>query len=211
MNKARPMLLPRSCHPGLCYANLLSSSLDFANKVPSGSYRYLEEVWLRDVIRMKAYFRYIDKASATVQTDDEARDDYFRACNYYRYLLIYGQKSLAVEFVPANIYLRERFFDDAGERLDDNKVSALIDNKATQDHIAKEAVTEFVYKFYGNLIPAITTGDKRARDAVQEAIVLSEGPNSRSSIMNCFEAAIAIYFLTGLDEMPSDWYSARIP
>jgi hypothetical protein len=53
---------------------IIDRRLDLATKVPPGAYCYLERVWLRDLIRMKAYCRYLDKAPTLVQSDDEARD-----------------------------------------------------------------------------------------------------------------------------------------
>lgn len=190
---------------------IIDRRLDLATKVPPGAYCYLERVWLRDLIRMKAYFRYLDKAPTLVQSDDEAREDYFWACNHYRRLLIHGEKSSNIDFLPVSMYIKENFLDKSGEEVDATKVAFLIENKARQCHIIKHAecvqtVRKFVYAFYNNIIPAVVARDEAALMAVQDAIILSEGPASLLSIMNSFEAAIAIYFLKALDKLPPEWY-----
>jgi hypothetical protein len=54
-------------------------------------------------------------------------------------------------------------------------------------------------------------GDQHSRDQIREAILLSESKRrsdsriSRLSIMDCFEAAIAIYFVKGLEFSDDDW------
>ncbi len=53
---------------------------------------------------------------------------------------------------------------------------------------------------------ATINGSEAAKSRLVEAILSSEGSDSPLSIMNAFEAAIAIYFLKDLKGLPDEWY-----
>lgn len=112
-----------------------------------------------------------------------------------------------------------KYFEDDGRTLAEPAIKQLIARKADRyaRALAKKSDRDnwcdaagFVHKFYGNIISAISQEASTGIREVTEAIVWSEGKESRMEIMNCLEAAICIYFLKGFEESPEVWKTQTI-
>lgn len=194
---------------------VLSGEYNFVAKVPYSSFYHLENVYLRDVLQVKAYLLWEHKKHKQPQNEQTARANYLDACEFYRQKLAdQNIKADAIEFSYLQSYLTETYFRESPSILDEAKILPLIQNKAkmyiqehrsagdTQNWLDAE---RFVTGFYGNIIGAVIYGDEGSKIGIREAILRSEGRRSRLSIMSAFEAAIVIYFLKGFDAFADDW------
>jgi hypothetical protein len=146
-----------------------------------------------------------------------AEADYLEAEEKYRTLLEeQEQKRESEKFLSVRNYLREKYLDLATDKLDESKVHGMIEAKSKRYKLATETkkgndytnwcqAAEYVEKFYNNIISAVMHSDEQAKAQLRGAILLSEGKESRFSIMNAFEAAICLYFAKSLKFEPDDW------
>lgn len=207
-------------------ADVLDGNIDFVQKVGTDAFNYLEAAWLNEIIQIKAYFRYEQRKRRGEQPNDDKQNYYF-ACEYYRWRLIssrskYGQQY----FSPMAAYLRTQFLK-ADDKLDPVRAEELIRRKAKRYHdrrVFGDAAEDwtnaerYVQAFYENIIQAVgcpgrgdpgtatNNGSEAAKRRLVDAILSSEGPESPLSIMNAFEAAIAIYFFKDPKGLPEAWY-----
>lgn len=206
--------------------DVLEGKIDFVQKVGKEAFKHLEAVWLKEVIEVMAYFRYIDKNWKREEPNDH-KANYFHACEYYRWRLIDSHNKYGWEYFDVvSAYLQEKLLD-SDKKLHPWKSKGLIGRKAELYHNRKtfqnaekdwQEAEKYVKAFYENIIPAVgwrgkggngvgtIDGIEAAKRRMVEAILWSEGSDSPLSIMNAFEAAIAIYFLKDLRGLPDEWY-----
>ena len=181
-------------------SNILSGKdINFTSIEPR-SYHRLEEIWLKEVKQLRAYFIW--------EMNDTGSDEknYLEACNEIRRRLTDRSiKASLKDFMVVEDYLRYMYLDDMG-KIDKNKPSAriLIQEKAkriwetTGNSNGKENWSRaklYVTMFYENIIPAVLENNKDNILMVLKAFQFSKAKENRFLIINCFEAAIAIYFL----------------
>lgn len=176
----------------------------------SDVYRYLEEVWFRDVIKLEAHSIWESKGAVLDRPPELIKEDYFDAYEKYRWIFLDQEiKRGTDEFLTVKDYLSTVYMDDTGKR------HALIARKARElsvyatkrqdDKINWMQAAKFVEEFYNNIIPAVMELDRVALHAVREAVWRSESKDSRLSIMNCLEAGICMYFVRGFESATEDW------
>lgn len=178
------------------------------------AFNHLQAAWLNEVIKVKAYFRHQDRERKVQELNDH-RENFFYACEYYRWRLISAREKYDPEyFDDVSLYIQTYFLNHSNKRLHFKEGEELISRKAERYHkneSFKDRHMDWAYGelyvklFYENIVPAVMEADEAAKGHVVEAILLSEGPN-RLSVMNAFEAAIAIYFLRDLKGLPPEWY-----
>lgn len=168
----------------------------------------MEELWLQEVKSLRAYFIGLNKGGGFSATSDE---NYLDACKQLNKILINPNiKASKVEFGKVKHYLEEHYLINNKINIASNFVSGkLISRKAKRiyERIGEESdmkgwasAETFVRMFYENIIPAVMEKDRERTLSVLKAFWGDSNRNKFSiivvsSIVNCFEAALAIYFL----------------
>lgn len=197
----------------------LSATLIFALKVLEGeihltrslqpaSYWRLENIWLSEVKRTKAFLNW---ERGLIQRMPESRnwspdDYYFEACRRLRKRLADEEhKARAADFALVREYMRNRYLDDKGnfssgrdesEKLLRAKAQQIFEVTGGQGADADwHHACTYSRMFYENIILAVEAKDQESTLVVLKAFQYSKAPENRYLIINCFEAAVALYFL----------------
>ncbi len=183
---------------GLLGVKILEGRKLQLTQVDARSYPLLEEIWLADVKRLKAYYIWeLDDAGS-------ADHNYARAGREIRTALKTRARSSLESFQVVRAFLETQYLEDG--RLAQSRPSArqMLSRKAlriwesTQN---PDAMTNwfraqlYASLFYENVIPAVVNDDRDATAAVLKAFQFSKSSENRYFVTNCFEAAVAIEFL----------------
>jgi len=193
-------------------SEILDGKINFAYKIDNNLYSYLEKIWLRDVKEFKAYLYWKGKG-APYQNNEQMDADYFEACKKIRQKLIDSNIKAPLDyFSEVKDYLETNYLDVEG-KIDIEKADELIERKARRIWEVRKGIFEkevnwyiaetYVRMFYENIIPAVMkinqekefVPTKCSIAQILKAFQFSKHPENRFLIINCFEAAIAIYFL----------------
>jgi hypothetical protein len=191
---------------------VLAGEIHLTRTLRPRSYGNLEGEWLSDVKRTKAYLMW-ERCVLEQQRDRQAwspDDFYFEVCKQLRERLAPGKdKAEPVDFAPIRDYLREHYLD-AVDKLAPHREDSdrLLRAKAHQIFAAGAGqgadadwyhACAYARMFYDNIIPAVEAKSQEERAEttllVLKAFQYSKAPENRYLIINCFEAAVAIYFL----------------
>ena len=187
---------------------VLEGKVNLAAQLKSASFKHLENVWLRDVKKFRAYRISQDEKDAANRYD--TLRNYYAACEELRGQLVNpGIKGTPKEFAEAKAYLTNNYLDDV--RVDaSKKACGLVEARAAKlaQLRADEPVRDedwnlrnwrqaetYLKMFYENIIPAATTADEEKTLLVLKAFQYSGEFGARHRIVNCFEVALAVYFL----------------
>jgi hypothetical protein len=185
-------------------SQVLCGEISFTRELTSRSYWRLETKWLREVKRLKAYHKWEDEGGKVSAGQDKKH--YYEVCREIRDMLVNPEiKASAKEFAEAKAYLQTRYLDKAG-KIDRKKYEAdyLLKSKASRvwestgvsdDDRNYFSGERYVRDFYENIIPAIVDEDEEKTLIVLKAFQFSKAPENRYLLINCFETALAIYFL----------------
>ncbi|NOU16672.1 MAG: hypothetical protein HOO91_03850 [Bacteroidales bacterium] len=177
---------------------ILSGKIPF-NQVQPESYPILESVWEKDIKLLKAYFVWFNNKTG------DADSNYFKASQEIRKLLFIPSDYSLHDFDKIKNYLNDRYLGKDG-KIDETKQSThdLIACKAERIYHTTGNTNSienwfraklYVKFFYENIIPAIVNNESDKINYILKAFEFSKSPNNRFLIINCFEAAIAIYFI----------------
>jgi hypothetical protein len=173
-------------------------------RLDPSSYHRLEMQWLSEVKCTKAYLLWEpDEGSSAPRHAD---DYYFAACEGFRQALVRSElKAAAERFGPFEKYLTTHYLDAAG-KLDPSKkdTDAMLTRKAYRIYeVTGERNPEtnwqhacaYARMYYDNILKAVKEHDPESTLAVLEAFQYSRAAENRYLVINCLEAAIAVYFL----------------
>ncbi len=210
----------------LLASDILDGFPNFAGRIASDSYCWLESIWLKEVKRLRAYFIWQRRGDG-INLDYE-KIDYDNAVKHIRRMLVNeddkgnklnpGIKARTAEFGEAKTYLEDRYLTDGmivheGNGKKNANAKTLIDTKARRiqerrkkwepnyidgvknDKINWSYAEIYVKMFYENIIPAVTQNDSEKVLTVLKAFQYSKAPENCWWVINCFETALAIYFL----------------
>jgi hypothetical protein len=170
-----------------------------------GCFPYFEDVWLKRVKQLKAYFIWKHDPRGSADADYHAASEQIRG-------RLKTQAQLPLQdFQPIATYFQETYLTPDG-KIDGTKpgTSALIHAKARRiwemrgdchsDPLQSREINWFcaelyVRLFYENIINAVLKNDEESVIAVLRAFEFQKAPENRFYIINAFEALIAIYFL----------------
>jgi len=187
----------------LLAVEILDGHIDFARRVDPSSYWRLErDCWLQDVKHAKAYKIWMDRGGGVDQQKEV--EDYTKADEQVRSRLFDSAiKATTNEFAPLLDYLNSRYL--TGGMLDHNKpeTNKLLSFKARRFWEIKKlsdgenwSLAEcYCKKFYENVVPAVTSNSPDHVRAVLDALQICGGAKRADIAVNCFEMAIAVYFL----------------
>lgn len=192
-------------------SEVLDGRINFASRIASESYIRLENIWLKDVKLLQAYYRSIKRGKTNNSFHIE---DYFEVCKHIREELLTGSiiKGHSNEFTEAEDYLQKHYVEKINNKYQlkpiirdsENKLYNLINYKAKR--ISEVDTTEnrtdkddwynaetYVKMFYENIIPAVLEKNEEKTLRVLKSFQYSK--TNRFFMINCFETALAIYFL----------------
>jgi hypothetical protein len=193
----------------------LAANLELAYEVFEGSialaqlrpesYARLEQCWLEDIKRVKAYYVWLDAGDGW---HPELTDrNYSEACRRIDARLEQHGKEER-EFTAIHDYLENRYLIYGA--VDPGKSEPLIRAKAhrlweaTGNADAKrnwDIANDYVKVFYGGITPAISAGDLDAHDRVTKAL---HAEDESRLIINAFEMLIALNFLRTKEEIQDE-------
>jgi hypothetical protein len=186
-------------------SKVLEGAINMAQQLAYQSYWRLETVWLSDVKAAKAYFIWERREDKLIGTSHDS--DYAMACDEIRDMLVNPAiKATSEDFDEAKMYLIDRYLNAERGIFDPLKPKAdeLIRAKAyriwqttgeTDEDKNWESALSYCRLFYDNILPAVIEGDPERTLLALKAFQLSKAPENRYLIINCFEVALAIYFL----------------
>jgi hypothetical protein len=198
---------------------ILDGTIDFANQTVWKLYALLEDLWLNDVKQYLAYFIWKNKGGSW--EPEQRLNNYYLACEYLRLGLAEKPeiKGSRRDFGELRTYLDHRYLSAGKFDLSKPSAKTMIDKKAYQimattgqtDSLKNWMRAEqYARLFYNNIIPAVLDEDRTNTQMVLEALQLREAPESCFLIINCFEAALAIYFLNP-DIVKDQWQGRQPP
>ena len=177
----------------------------------SESYPRLEQCWLEDIKRVKAYHVWLDGGDGW---HPELTDrHYFEGCRRIDARLKQRGKEVR-EFTATRDYLENRYLI-YGE-VDPAKSEPLIRAKAQRLFVATgnadakqnwDIASDYVKTFYGSITSAISAGDLDAHDRVTKAL---HAEDERRLIINAFEMVIALNFLRTKEEIEDEQNSRSV-
>jgi hypothetical protein len=199
-------------------ARVLEGRFNLALQIDRSSYWRLEEVWLSDVKRAKAYYAWERREDRL--TADSHREDYAAASEELRSMLIDPRiKASAELFAEPQQYLDGRYLTDGAFDPRRPASVSLIRRKAGRiwlttgetDEITNWSRAEtYCRAFYDNIGPAVLQSDPERALGALHAFEFSKAPEHRYLVINAFETALAVYFLDA-QIIAGLWKNHRIP
>lgn len=176
-------------------------------------------VWLRDVIKLQAYMNWL-KNHHRIISDIETRNEYVKAC---RAITERVSKSDIKCNVPEDkshvvLFLKNRFLKKDSYKIDEgkefcgklirrkaNRIAELNRSSADMNDANWFRAVDYTTCFYEHVCQSILDeGDLTNRKELIRAFELSEKPVNNSSVMDCFEAMLLIYYVPNLT-LPDVW------
>jgi len=202
-------------------SEVLDGVVHFVRHLAASSYPRLQQVWLREAKLLKAYCIWEGREG----NQWNEKGDYFQACDQIRQMLVARDlKKISLnDFSEAKAYLETNYLNEAG-KLDPVKAKSLKDTRAYQVWVSGgesnppaynyEIAETYLQLFYENIIPAVTKNDQEKILLVLKAFNYCCSLGYRYRIINCFEVALAIYFLDPeiieeLWQKTEDWEKAK--
>lgn len=183
-------------------SDILDGKINFARRIAPASYYRLENEWVKEVKKLRAYFRWERKGKRVGALF--ALEDYYEECAEMRSRLKdRGIKGLPTEFGAPRHYIEERYLANGSIDLGKQAVRDMIERKArriqSENGQSGEASLDnaqvYMRMFYEHIIPAALERDEEHILTVLKAFQFSRAPENDFFVINCFEAALAIYFL----------------
>jgi hypothetical protein len=194
-------------------ADVIEGPANFPSRIGRSSYWRLEKMWLKAIKEYSAYLYTLTKWH-DLRGSHPARDrqDYDEICKHLRELILTQKKGQKIEFEEPKSYIEERYLTDGKLDLRKPEARKLVEKKAERfsekaresgfiadDFINWLDAETYTKMFYENIIPAVLETDpKIAKEkilTVLKALQFSETAKNRYHVVNCFEVALAIYFL----------------
>ncbi|MFH1304557.1 MAG: hypothetical protein ABIK07_26190 [Planctomycetota bacterium] len=183
--------------------DVLDSHIDLTVQVGVESFQFLENVWLEDVKRLKAYLHW-EATEPEGRLDDPQRHYDLAFQEIHKQLLNPSIKSGPESFLPIKNWLSNVVLDNGqvntktrpySHSLIEKKAQRLWDRTKSGDPETHWLHAEsYVQKFYENLIPAVEKQDQKAIETILEATAVSPQSPQTSEIVNALEVALVTYF-----------------
>ena len=184
-------------------SNVLSGKPDLVYQLNEESYKELEQVYLEDMKEIQAYHIWQQKGSPIAQ-------NYLEACEQIRKRLLNKEiKTPEADFTELRLYLSKKYLtgpansfpatsygSESVQQLKQNKAQRIWEvllktGAASSPESDWKKAVEHAALYYDNIVGAIE-GNKVCVKNVLKSFV---EPWRSYRVVNCFEAAIAIYFI----------------
>lgn len=192
--------------------DVLEGHVNFPSRIGKLSYWRLENMWLKEAKEYMAYMYTLLRDDLMAIHPDRDRQDFEKICENIRELLVSQQKGLISEFDEPQSYIEEHYLTDGKLDLSKPEVIEQVDKKAHRfaekilessgkpddfkNHVDAET---YMRMFYENIIPAVLeTNQENAKDkvlTVLKSLQFSKSATNRYHVVNCFEVALAMYFI----------------
>lgn len=189
-----------------CFAlEVLEGKIPFAHRIGPDHYHLLEEVWLEDVKRLRAYFLW--EAAGSHWSEDAGVQYFFLATDRLRQAALEPkQKASRQSFARAGTYIEQSYLcNGTVDPTVDSTAHDLIKKKAyriwdrtghTRPASANWPDAErYVKRFYDHIVPAVNEGRLEDLRVVTDAICSGHDGQCPCDIVNCFEALLVISYL----------------
>lgn len=189
--------------------SVLTGGINLVYNLGLEAYHQLEKIYLEDIKRLDAIHIWQNRGGGWGL--DEMKDDYQQACRRLNQMMYNPKiKAPAADFSYISAYLMNTYNiggntispGDALWDLIQVKAGKLWEHKGCPEQSAEQMnedwslAEEFVRKFYLNIIPAIEGKTNTTKQqSIKEILPVLNGIWRQSDIINCFEAAVTIYFL----------------
>lgn len=189
-------------------SEVLDGRINFVKRIGKNGYLRMEKEWFKYVKCIHSYYKW-EKREWELNSDSREKD-YFEACEHFRGLLINQKiKASKIEFKGIAKYIAKKYLTEKG-RLNKTSESVQIATGVKADRIAGTIrrysdkknwllAEEYCEMYYENIIPAVMEKNETIKRekilTILKAFQYSKNPKKRLLIINCFEVAIAIYFL----------------
>jgi len=177
-------------------SDILNQEIHFTRVIELGSIIELERISLGEVKTLNAYYIWTEKTGKKVGTIAEAQEDLLEASAGLNEKLLaspFNKKELKAGFDFVEDYLKKNQSTMAQNKL--SQIQTMRKLRSGEEAI----VNKYVKEFYGNIIPAVKKASSGIREKHTERVFLAIRSavidDLASDIVNCFEAALAIYFL----------------
>ena len=188
--------------------DILEGNVGFILKISPKSYKHLQNKWLEDVKRFKAYLFW--EQNDADWSKDLGKTHYYKACRWFHERL--GDAALKASpgdfgevqgFIEAGLLadgkLDPRNKPDA-HALVQCKAHRLWEDDPQHDKDTNWMEAEsYVKEFYENIVPAVMEHERERAFRVLHAIEPTRKPTPKNrrwhKIIDCFEATLAVYFL----------------
>jgi hypothetical protein len=185
-------------------ADIIEGNIRFVTKIAPDSYRYLQHEWLEDVKRLKAYLFW--EQSGDGWSVDLGEAHYYNACRWFHERL--GDMTLKAgtsDFEDAQKFIENGLLSNGIFNARNNKdAHTLVERKARrlwEDEPERESDKNWIEaelyarEVYENIIAAVVKHDRQSTARVLNAIEPGHKNRRWYKIVDCFEAALAVYFV----------------
>lgn len=179
-------------------------------KIGPASFHWLEDEWISEVKRTKAYFLWLSNPDKVRSQGHQ--EDYDAALDWLRGLLVDPRMKGSQDFEPYREYIETRYLTDGRFDPAKGKAHDLVARKAyriwrttgeTDERKNWEHAETYCRMFYDHVIPAVAAFEEEPRAAERvehtllalKAFQYSKARENRFLVINCFEVALALYFL----------------
>jgi hypothetical protein len=207
---------------------VIEGSLKLDENISSASYPRLQKVWLKDVKKILAYFKWVARGRYVVPSLHDV--DYQNACNSVRSMLVDpSRKASLSSFLEVKAYIENRYLTNG--RLDEDKpdakdaimrkaarIESLLLLKGKSAHELENWLDAKAYMklYFENIIPAVLEKNDESVLAVLKSFQFTKTPTDKLHVVDAFEVVVAISFLDeilieeiwGQHENDHDPYSA---
>jgi hypothetical protein len=193
-------------------SEVLEGRINLAYQIGEQFYQLLSQIWLDEVRHLKAYFIWEDNGDGW--NPEEADKNYLEACARIREMLFKEQIKVSKNrFEKVKLYLDNRYLDNGKLAIEKTHSQDLIRSKAyriwetsgkqVDEFISWKLAEEYVRMFYESIIPAVMKEDPESTieslsSKISAMIEMFREHNLSGCLyrlINCFEAAIATYFI----------------
>ncbi len=174
---------------------MLEGEINVARQIMPESFYILEEIWLSEIKKLGAYYRWRYREEHD-KIGGNHQQDYAYACARIRGKLIDPSlKASRKDFEKVKEYLETRYLTD-GKVDTKEKPSAhdLVQRKAGQIGGNWQRAQTYVEMFYEHIIPAVTEKDSIDVESVLTVFQVVDTPEY-DLMINCFEVALVAYFV----------------
>lgn len=196
-------------------SDVLNNSIKFI-LMPQESYWRLEEIWLREVKDVIAYFYWKNLGKDKGEISDDPKIYYHEACHFVNDLLKDRKSSeKKEEFEKVKDYLKKNYLNKRGKLLHPEKNSVLeksLKSKAkrifkimgsTDKKVNWKTAEAYMKYFYENIIPAVEDNKRECIELVLKAFQFSK--QGGLAIINSFETVIIVKFVYPEQQIRKLW------
>ena len=171
--------------------NVIDGWNNFAYQLDENCYQEIKAIYIDDLKELKAYHFWL----ASEMSEDDPINNYLESCEFLNRKLFDPEIKASVEkYVEIGNYInndykfnKHELIKNKAQRISENKVRLNIQSSDLDDWLKAEY---YINIFYSNIQDAIYG----VIDKMEKILKVFREDGRKYSIINCFEAAVTIYF-----------------